>query len=96
MTEIIFSHYNFKKDDLNMKRERMIISPLRHHILVKKADNQFIICTQAMEDLMRTRREFFKDEFIKFEKTICDMDRIGANITENPFNTIFNSNKKRR
>lgn len=96
MSEIIFTHYNRKLSELQIKKERLIISVLRHRILCKRAENQFFVCNQSMEELMRTRKEYYKEAVSKFEKSIYDMDKIGANINQNPFDVLFNSNNKTR
>lgn len=82
MSEIIFTHYNYKKNELDNMKNALILPGVVHHLIMKKVDDQFIVCKQAMEDLMIIRPEYYKHGLIKFDKAIYDMDTTCANIVD--------------
>ena len=89
ITEIVVNHRNSKENELLKKERRRIISPLRHFILSRKADRQVVVCMNAITDIQRTNKFYIKEAIGNFEEAVYELDMIGANITENPFNTLF-------
>ena len=88
MSEIIFAHYNYKKNELDNMKDALVIPSVVHRVVMKRVDSNFIVCKQAMEDLMIIRPEYYKHGLIKLDKAVYDMDTTGSNIID-IFTNIF-------
>ena len=93
MSRIIYNHYNYKKEELGIKKARFKISILEHWRLSRKADKQFMVCSDCMVNLLECRPELYKLKLQKFEESIYNLDIIGNDV-RTPSDILF-KNKRR-
>lgn len=77
MNNVLFDHYNKKRDELIRMKKLNLISPIKFHFSMKYAKYIFIKSTEYMNQLKTIRIEYFDSAITKIDEYVMKLDSIG-------------------